>query len=58
MFAYCGNDPIMGRDPTGKWTFSLNFSGQFNGPTKYVGINSAVIGANIAIDTFGISYSD
>ena len=23
MYAYCNNNPVMGIDPTGKWTFSL-----------------------------------
>ena len=25
IFAYCGNNPIIGIDPTGKWTFSTGF---------------------------------
>ena len=26
MYAYCNNNPIMGYDPTGEWTFSLNLN--------------------------------
>ena len=27
MFAYCGNNPVMGYDPTGEWNWSKLFSG-------------------------------
>ena len=27
MFAYCGNNPVMGYDPTGEWNWSKFFSG-------------------------------
>ena len=26
MYAYCGNNPVMGCDPTGKWTYSQGYS--------------------------------
>ena len=26
MYAYCSNDPVMGYDPTGKWTFTISFA--------------------------------
>ena len=26
MYAYCGNNPVNGYDPTGKWTFSLSLA--------------------------------
>ena len=26
LFAYCGNNPVMGYDPMGEWTFSIDFS--------------------------------
>ena len=30
MFAYCGNNPIMGIDPFGEWTFSIGFNFSFS----------------------------
>ena len=27
MFAYCNNDPVMGYDPTGMWTFTISIGG-------------------------------
>ena len=42
MYAYCGNNPVNGSDPTGQWTFSLNlvfFVGLGGGYSFNIGIS-------------------
>ena len=47
LYAYCGNNPVMGYDPTGKWTYSTGFSVSaflFGGSTFSI---------NLSIDGYG-----
>jgi len=53
MFAYCSNNPVMGYDPDGKWTYSfgVNFSSFLIGGATYSVSASLDSSGNIAIQT-------
>ncbi len=53
MFAYCGNNPVMGYDPTGEWNWSNFWIGAATTVTVTVGIALAIPtgGGSIALST-------
>ena len=53
LFAYCGNNPVMGYDPTGRWTYSssLSFSAFLIGGATYTVSFVFDMHGNIAIQT-------